>query len=118
MLTSYPPKGCRSTFPSGRLSAEDGLEFTLATLPSAGVLPKVSASRLCAFWVRWLCWSEVYFWLGLSASALRLRCPKSLRWGHAGAFTESVREYLPWGWKRSAQRLWCVKWSLYETPEP
>ena len=72
-LTGYPSKGCRATFPSGRLSAEDGLEFALATLPSAGVLLKVSASRLCAFCVPWLCWSEVYFQLGLSASAPRLR---------------------------------------------
>ena len=44
-------RGCRSTFPSGRLSAEDGLEFTLATLPSVGGV----AEGVGVTFVRFLC---------------------------------------------------------------
>ena len=31
-----------------------------------------------------------------------------LRWSHAEAFSKSVREFLPLGWKQAAQRL-CVR---------
>ena len=89
-LTGYPSKVRRETFPSGRLSVEDGLELTLATLPSAGVLPEVPASRWSVFCVPWLCWSEVYFRLGLSASAPFVRYPESLGWGHGGSWKSEV----------------------------
>ena len=33
-------------------------------------------------------------------------CPGFLRWGHAEALAESVRDFLPWSWKRASVRLW------------
>ena len=33
--------------------------------------------------------------------------PKFFHWGHAGPLTDSLRVFVPWGWKRAAQRLWC-----------
>ena len=38
---------------------------------------------------------------------MQVNTPEFLRWGRAEALAESVRDFLPWGWKRVAQRLWC-----------
>ena len=44
--------------------------------------------------------------LAIRPMAHAVGCPKFLRCGHARALSESVRDFLPWGWKRAAQRPW------------